>query len=133
MCDLRRGRERAEVDFEQYVEQRGRALERYAYVLTGDAPRAQDLTQTALLKAYRRRSWVVSADHPDVYVRRIVTTCYLDWRRRRSSTEEPDDDAIARVLQCLIGAVRSHASRGLHQLRELMDDTLTSEGTTRDE
>jgi RNA polymerase sigma-70 factor (sigma-E family) len=169
-----------QVEFEEYVAARGRALERYAYVLTGDAHRAQDLTQTALLKAYRRWRWVVRADHPDMYVRRIVTTSYLDWRRRRSNAEEPvarlpdvpaagedpaervvardqlrralggltpgqravlvlrhlegyDDDAIARVLQCSTGTVRSHASRGAHRLRELMEgDAMTTEGTARD-
>lgn len=77
------------MDFEEYVAARGEALERYAFVLTGDAHRAQDLTQTALLKAYRRWRRVARADSPDAYVRRIVTTSYLDWRRRRSNAEEP--------------------------------------------
>jgi RNA polymerase sigma-70 factor (sigma-E family) len=77
------------VEFDEYVAARGAALERYAFVLTGDAQRAQDLTQTALLKAYRRWRRVSRADSPDAYVRRIVTTSYLDWRRRRSNAEEP--------------------------------------------
>lgn len=77
------------MDFSEYVAARGEALERYAFVLTGDAQRAEDLTQTALLKAYRRWRWVSRADSPDAYVRRIVTTSYLDWRRRRSNAEEP--------------------------------------------
>jgi RNA polymerase sigma-70 factor (sigma-E family) len=77
------------MEFEEYVAARGAALERYAYVLTGDAQRSQDLVQIALVKAYRRWRWVVRADHPDAYVRRIVTTSYLDWRRRRSSDERP--------------------------------------------
>jgi RNA polymerase sigma-70 factor (sigma-E family) len=77
------------VDFEQYVASRGRALERYAYVLSGDAHLAQDLTQTALVKAYRRWSWVARADEPDRYVRRILTTSFIDWTRRRSSRERP--------------------------------------------
>ena len=79
------------MDFSEYVVARGPALERFAYVLTGDAHRAQDLVQTALLKAYRRWRWVARADHPDAYVRRIVTTSYVDWRRRRSNAEEPVD------------------------------------------
>src|SRR3954466_6759767 len=77
------------MEFEEYVAARGAALERYAFVLTGDAQRSQDLVQTALLKAYRRWRWVVRAGHPDAYVRRIVTTSYLDWRRLRSSDERP--------------------------------------------
>ena len=77
------------MEFDEYVAARGPALERYAFVLTGDVQRSQDLVQTALLKAYRRWRWVVRADHPDAYVRRIVTTSYLDWRRRRGSDEQP--------------------------------------------
>jgi RNA polymerase sigma-70 factor (sigma-E family) len=77
------------MEFDEYVAARGPALERYAFVLTGDAQRSQDLVQTALVKAYRRWRWVVRAGHPDAYVRRIVTTSYLDWRRRRSSDERP--------------------------------------------
>src|SRR4051794_16602709 len=77
------------MEFEEYVAARGRALERYAFVLTGDAQRAQDLVQTALVKAYRRWGRVGRTEHPDAYVRRIVTTSYLDWRRRRGSREEP--------------------------------------------
>ena len=154
------------MDFEDYVAARGRALERYAFVLSGDAHAAQDLVQTALLKAYRRWRWVTRADHPDAYVRRSVTTSYLDWRRRRG--EEPlaqvpergrgpdpaegvvrrdeihralgaltphqravlvlrhyegyDDAAIAAVLGCGEGTVRSHASRGLDRLRRALTD-----------
>ena len=77
------------MDFSEYVAARGPALERFAYVLTGDAHRAQDLVQTALLKAYRRWRWVARAEHPDAYVRRIVVTSFVDWRRRRSNAEEP--------------------------------------------
>ncbi|NHC13065.1 SigE family RNA polymerase sigma factor [Motilibacter deserti] len=79
------------MDFDEYVAARGQALERFAYVLTGDAHRAQDLTQTALLKAYRHWRRVTAAEHPDAYVRRIVTRSYVDWRRRGSSREEPVD------------------------------------------
>lgn len=157
------------MEFDAYVAARGAALERYAYVLTGDAQRAQDLVQLALLKAYLRWGSVTRAGHPDAYVRRIVTTSYLDWRRRRSSDEHPvdavpdapsasrdpadeiaerdvvrralatltpqqravlvlrhyegyDDDAIAAVLGCGTGTVRSHASRGAQRLRAALAD-----------
>jgi RNA polymerase sigma-70 factor (sigma-E family) len=80
------------MEFEEYVAARGRALERYAFVLTGDRQRSQDLVQTALFKAYRRWRRVARVEHPDAYVRRILTTSYLDWRRRRSSTEEVTGD-----------------------------------------
>lgn len=78
-------------DFEDYVRDHGRALEKYAYVLTGHSAEAQDLVQTALTKAYRRWRRVAAVEHPDAYVRRILTNCYLDQRRRRSSSERPTD------------------------------------------
>ena len=81
------------MEFEEYVAARGAALERYAFVLTSDAQRSQDLVQTALVKAYRRWRRVVRADHPDAYVRRILTTSYLDWRRLRSSDRSAGSDA----------------------------------------
>jgi RNA polymerase sigma-70 factor (sigma-E family) len=156
------------MEFGEYVAARGAALERFAYVLTGDPQLAQDLVQTALLRAYRRWWRVGRLDYPDAYVRRIVTTSYLDWRRRRSSSEalpgllpEPaapdladgvaerdqvrralagltprqravlvlrhyeglDDAAIAVLLRCGEGSVRSHASRGLQRLRAALDPT----------
>jgi RNA polymerase sigma-70 factor (sigma-E family) len=157
------------MDFEDYVAARGRALERYAFVLSGDAHTAEDLVQTALLKAYRRWRRVTAAEHPDAYVRRIVTTSYLDWRRRRGNGEEPvqelpdaaagpdladgvvrrdelrralgtltpqqravlvlrhyegyDDAAIAAVLNCGEGTVRTHASRGAERLRRALGAT----------
>jgi DNA-directed RNA polymerase specialized sigma24 family protein len=41
-----RRRSEGEMEFEEYVAARGRALERYAFVLTGNAQRSQDLVQT---------------------------------------------------------------------------------------
>ena len=79
------------MEFEEYVAARGRALERYAFVLTGDRQRSQDLVQIALVKAYRRWRRVAGTEHPDAYVRRILTTSFLDWRRRRANSEEPVD------------------------------------------
>ena len=154
------------MEFSEYVAARGAALERFAYVLTGDAHLAQDLVQTALLKAYRRWRWVARAEHPDAYVRRIVTTSYLDWRRGRGGRDELlgdlpdaasgqdladgvvrrdelrralrtltpqqravlvlrhyegyDDAAIAAVLNCGEGTVRTHASRGAERLRRAL-------------
>src|SRR3954447_18548523 len=57
------------VDFEAYVAARGTALLSFAYVLTGDAQLAEDLTQTALGQAYRHWSRVERAEHPDASVR----------------------------------------------------------------
>lgn len=41
------------MDFNDYVAARGQALLRFAYVLSGDMHLAEDLVQTALIKAHR--------------------------------------------------------------------------------
>jgi RNA polymerase sigma-70 factor (ECF subfamily) len=67
-------------DFEAYVVARTPALLRYAYVLTGDAARAEDLVQGSLASAYRH--WRRIGADPDAYVRRSVLNAYLNqWRR----------------------------------------------------
>jgi len=79
------------VRFEEYVAEQGQSLLRLAYVLTGDAHLAEDLTQTALTEAYRHWRKVTTAQKPGTYVRRILVNAHLSWRRRRSSAERPTD------------------------------------------
>ncbi len=57
------------MEFEEYVAARGRALERYACLLTGDLHRSQDLVHTALVEALVRWRRISRVDHPDAYVR----------------------------------------------------------------
>lgn len=82
------------------VAERGDALLRYAHLLCGDAGRAEDLVQDALVKVHRR--WSASADlaAPFAYTRRAVTNEYLSWRRRLANHELPTevpDRAVAPV------------------------------------
>lgn len=79
-------------NFEAYVTARGHWLERYAYALTGDRQRAEDLVQNALLQTYRHWARITAVEHPDAYVRRVLTNGYLDWRRRRRNSELPTDE-----------------------------------------
>ena len=60
--------------FEEYVLARGAALVRFARLLTGDDHRAEDLVQDVLVKAYVNWKRVTSADQPDRYVRRMLST-----------------------------------------------------------
>lgn len=78
--------------FEQYVAVRGPSLLRLATLLTGDPYGAQDLVQTALLKASDRWRRVSRLDHPDAYVRKIIVNRYVSDRRRKSSTEVVTSD-----------------------------------------
>jgi RNA polymerase sigma-70 factor (sigma-E family) len=73
--------------FEEYVLARGAALVRFARLLTGDDHRGEDLAQDVLAKAYVNWRRVAGADHPDLYVRRMLVNAHHSWRRRRSNQE----------------------------------------------
>lgn len=71
-----------ETSFHAFVTSRYTALRRTAYVLTGDHHDAEDLVQTALMKA--AGVWERIADRPEPYVRRIMYHENVSrWRRRR--------------------------------------------------
>jgi RNA polymerase sigma-70 factor (sigma-E family) len=56
-----------------------------AYLLTRDWAEAEDLLQTALMKAWF--AWSKIDGEPDAYVRRIIATTFVSWRRRRWTGE----------------------------------------------
>jgi RNA polymerase sigma-70 factor (sigma-E family) len=69
----------------------------------GDVHRAEDLVQTALVRAYVAWGRIRRSDHPVAYVRRSIVNAHIDesrrswWRRERSVAHPPDlaiDDAI---------------------------------------
>ncbi|MFG2471087.1 SigE family RNA polymerase sigma factor [Streptomyces canus] len=102
--------------FQEFVRARWSHLVRTAYLLTGDAHHAEDLTQTALAKAYRSWRRVSGSDNPEAYVRRMLVTCNSDrFRKRRvkeSLTDAPPeqagrDEGVARVEErgVLLGAL----------------------------
>src|SRR5580692_8266444 len=66
-------------------------LRRTAYLLCGDWHQADDLVQTALVKLYVAWKRVRDDSSPEAYVRRILTRCYLDERRRPWRREAPMD------------------------------------------
>ena len=67
--------------YDEYVAARWTALYRTAYLLSGNHADAEDLAQTALVKAYLSWSKVSSAASPDAYVRRILTNAFVSSRR----------------------------------------------------
>jgi RNA polymerase sigma-70 factor (sigma-E family) len=83
--------------FQEFVRARWSQLVRTAYLLTGDVHHAEDLTQTALAKAYRSWWRISRTDNPEAYVRRMLVTCNSDrFRKRRvaeSLTAAPPDTA----------------------------------------
>ena len=56
---------------------------RYAYLFTGDLTAAQDLVQDALVKVFVRTRTGFEPDALDGYVRRAISTLYIDGHRKR--------------------------------------------------
>jgi RNA polymerase sigma-70 factor (sigma-E family) len=77
---------RDEAGFEEFVAARSDDLLRTAVLLTRDRGHAEDLLQTALVKAYRRWNRI-SGEDPYPYVRKILVSCAASWRRLRTTQE----------------------------------------------
>jgi RNA polymerase sigma-70 factor (sigma-E family) len=84
--------------FAQFVEARERALQRTAWLLTGDRGLAEDLVQTALARTWPRWERIRRRDDPEVYIRRVMVNTWSTWSRRRWRGEHatqsvPEDPA----------------------------------------
>lgn len=78
-------------DFDAFVASRSTTLLKAAWLLTGDWQRAEDLLQTALVKAFL--SWRrIEAGREEAYVRRVLVTTYVTWWRRAWRAEQPSGD-----------------------------------------
>ncbi|HUD37361.1 MAG TPA: SigE family RNA polymerase sigma factor [Streptosporangiaceae bacterium] len=87
-----------EDEFALFVQARERALQRTAWMLTGDWALAEDLVQTALARSWLRWDRITRRDDPEIYVRRAMINTWLTWRRRSwrgemASAELPDSAA----------------------------------------
>jgi RNA polymerase sigma-70 factor (sigma-E family) len=79
----------AEVEeFVGFVEVRERALQRTAWLLTGDWALAEDLVQTALARSWPRWERIRRRDNPEIYVRRVMVNTWSTWSRRRWRREQ---------------------------------------------
>ncbi len=99
--------------FEEFVAARSTALWRSAYLLTGDAHKAEDLLQTALVKAWRRWDSIARRDGVESYVRKAMATTYTDWWRRRWNGEAPSATPPDRADESLPAEARVDARRDL--------------------
>ena len=125
-------------DFDEFIRVRSPALLRSAWLLTGDAGRAEDLLQTALARVWPRWAKVVAGTSPDTYVRRVLYTTYLSWYRRRwrfevptGASGEPADrsdvageaaqrDAVRRALAALSRQQRASCARRREPVQRAM-------------
>jgi RNA polymerase sigma-70 factor (sigma-E family) len=81
--------------YDEFVAARLQPLLRYAVMLTGDPHVAEDLVQDTMVRVQLQWRRVVTADLPELYVRRMLTNAYVDlrrgsWLRRVILRAEPD-------------------------------------------
>lgn len=92
------------VSFEDYVNECGDQLLRYATAITADPHVARDVVQSVLERACTRWNRISAMQHRDAYVRRMVVNEFISLRRR-----------MARVLLTdrtpELPALGDHASR----------------------
>jgi RNA polymerase sigma-70 factor (sigma-E family) len=74
--------------FAEFVASRERALQRSAWLLTGDWALAQDLVQTALVRSWPRWERIRRRDNPETCVRKVMVNTWLTWTRRRWRGEQ---------------------------------------------
>ena len=80
-----------DVGFQRFVAARWSALQRYAYLLTGDQQTAEDVVQSALEKCWPRWREIRSSS-PEAYVRAAIANVASSRGRRRRVAESPLDD-----------------------------------------
>jgi RNA polymerase sigma-70 factor (sigma-E family) len=108
--------------FAQFVEARERALQRTAWLLTGDWALAEDLVQTSLARSWPRWERIRRRDNPEIYVRRVMVNTWVTWSRRRwwgehasaavPDTAAPGDLAAEVAVRTAVqGALKALTSR----------------------
>lgn len=76
---------------DRVVRERGRALFGFAYVLTGDLHEAEDLLQDALVRAFRSGRHATSIEAAHAYVKRAISTAFIDRSRRAAARPQVVD------------------------------------------
>jgi RNA polymerase sigma-70 factor (sigma-E family) len=104
-------------EFAQFVEARERALQRSAWLLTGDWGLAEDLVQTALARCWPRWGRIRRRDDPEIYVRRVMVNTWATWSRRRwwgerASATVPDSPVAVDVAADLAVRMAVHTALG---------------------
>lgn len=71
----------------EFARQHALGLTRFAYLVSADRNRAEDLVQDVLLAMHRRFGDRLPIEQPLAYARRAIVNANISWSRRRSSTE----------------------------------------------
>jgi RNA polymerase sigma-70 factor (sigma-E family) len=131
-----------EDEFRAFVGARMDRWRRAAYLLCRDWHTADDLVSTVVGKLYRHWRRVQNADNPDAYAQRVLTTAWLDERRRPWRRESPaeglpdtawtppdrldDRDRLERLLSSLgprqraVVVLRFYFDRSVEETAELL-------------
>jgi RNA polymerase sigma-70 factor (ECF subfamily) len=122
-------------------------LQSQAYVLTGSRETAQDLTQEAFLRAWKRWDNVAAYDSPEAWTRKVLhNLCIGSWRKKRRKerpvvvdnsvrVQVPDDHyELAQAMKSLPGkqarALLLHDGLGF-STREVATELGVPEGTVK--
>jgi DNA-directed RNA polymerase specialized sigma24 family protein len=109
-----------QMTLDEYLEQRGAALARFARVLCGHREIAEDVLQEVLLRAHGQWERIASMDYPEAYLRRMIVNEHLRWRRRTSrqtlvseveSLATVADPAVHSGSQAQVGALLAELPR----------------------
>lgn len=87
-------------EFEEFARTRTPQLYRSAWMLCGDAHRAEDLVQDTLAKVFVRwhRPLGGGIDNPAAYAHTALVRTYISAQRRRSNHERPTEHLPERVV-----------------------------------
>lgn len=97
------------------MRERASALFGYAYVMTGNPHEAEDLLQEALVRTFRTNRRITTVDAAHAYVKRAITTAFIDKYRRtlaRPTRDQGDDGeyGLARASALLPDPTQAVAS-----------------------
>lgn len=131
-----------EDEFRAFVGGRMERWRRAAYLLCHDWHTADDLVGTMVGKLYAHWRRVSTADNPDAYAQRVLTTAWVDerrrpWRREHPAAELPDPgrtqpdrtgdrDQLVRLLarlgprQRAVVVLRFYFDRSVEETAELL-------------
>jgi len=95
---------------DELVRERGAALFGYAYVLTGSRADAEDLLHDALVRTFRRGRQARDLNSAHSYVKKAITTAFIDGRRRASVRPRRTEADIHAVPTSALAATPDHSA-----------------------
>jgi RNA polymerase sigma-70 factor (sigma-E family) len=79
--------ERDTVTLVDFVRVNSLGLTRFAYLVTGDRLRAEDVVQDVFMAMHKRFGPTIELDNPHAYAQRAIVNAHISWLRRRRPNE----------------------------------------------